>query len=196
MGSRKSYKMGGLKGNNKERQRIMAMPSKHISFIEDCYELYEQKMFRVALAVLHDETLAEDAVQEAFLQLIRHKVYFKKADSDDCKRYIITVIKNASINIYNKRKNENQIVSFSDNMENLCEEYTILSEDERFTEEGSECTPLMNTLPEKYYAVVDCLVVHDYTVAETAARLNITEANVRKRYERAKKMMREACGQT
>ena len=48
----------------------MALTSKQRSFIESCYELYEQKMFRVALAVLHDEKLAEDAVQDAFLQLI------------------------------------------------------------------------------------------------------------------------------
>ena len=172
----------------------MALPTNRISFIEDCYALYEQKMFRVALSVLHDESLAEDAVQDAFLQLIKHKVFFPQAESDDCKRYIITVIKNTSINIYNKRKNENQIVSYSDNLETLSDEYTILSEDEKDIE--AECTPLMKNLPEKYYAVVDCLVVHDYTVAETAARLNITEANVRKRYERAKKMMREACGHT
>ena len=64
----------------------MALPSKQRSFIERCYELYEQKMFRVALSVLHDEKLAEDAVQDVFLQLIRHKVYFCKEDSDDCKR--------------------------------------------------------------------------------------------------------------
>ena len=85
----------------------MALPSKQLRFIEDCYELYEQKMFRVALSVLHDESLAEDAVQDAFLQLIRHKVHFEKTDSDECKRYIITVIKNASINIYNKMYNRN-----------------------------------------------------------------------------------------
>ncbi len=84
----------------------MALHAKHISFIEKCYELYEQKMFRVALSVLHDESLAEDAVQDAFLQLIRHEVHFKDAGSDDCKRYMITVIRNASINIYNKKKNE------------------------------------------------------------------------------------------
>ena len=86
----------------------MALPSKQHAFIEDCYELYEQKMFRVALAILHDEKLAEDAVQDAFLQLIRHKVFFRKVDSDDCKRYILATIKNASINIYNKRKSENR----------------------------------------------------------------------------------------
>lgn len=166
----------------------MALPSKQRSFIEHCYELYEQKMFRVALSVLHDDKLAEDAVQDAFLQLIRHKVYFGKADSDDCKRYIITVIKNASINIYNKRNNEKRIVSYSDNLEEICGEQAI--EDDK-NEPEAECTPLLNSLPPKYYNVVNCLVIHDYSVAETAEMLGITEANVRKRYERARKMMRQ-----
>lgn len=166
----------------------MALPSKQHAFIEDCYELYEQKMFRVALAILHDEKLAEDAVQDAFLQLIRHKVFFRKADSDDCKRYIITVIKNASINIYNKRNNENRIVSYSDNLEAVCSEQAI--EDDK-NEPEAECAPLLNSLPPKYYNVVNCLVIHDYSVAETAEMLGITEANVRKRYERARKMMRQ-----
>lgn len=170
----------------------MALPSKQRSFIEHCYELYEQKMFRVALSVLHDEKLAEDAVQNAFLQLIRHKVYFRKADSDDCRRYIITVIKNASINIYNKRCNENRIVSYSDNLEEICGEQAI--EDDR-SEPAAECTPLLNSLPPKYYNVVNCLVIHDYSVAETAEMLGITEANVRKRYERARKMMRQCLEQ-
>jgi RNA polymerase sigma-70 factor (ECF subfamily) len=172
----------------------MALPSKQISFIEKCYGLYEQKMFRVALSVLHDETLAEDAVQEAFLQLIRHKVYFAKADSDDCKRYIITVIRNASINIYNKRKNESQVVSFTENLEAVCGSEAIAPDE--ITEAENDYEPLMKTLPEKYYDVVYCLVVKDYSISETARRLGITEANVRKRYERAKKMMRQNLGET
>ena len=172
----------------------MALHSKQLSFIEKCYELYEQKMFRVALSVLHDEPLAEDAVQDAFLQLIKHEVHFDNAGSDDCKRYIITVIKNASINIYNKRKNENKVVSYPEDLEAVCDSNSIETTD--IHDGGAEVTPLMNSLPRKYYDVVECLVVRDYSVAETAERLNITEANVRKRYERAKKMMREAYGQT
>ena len=172
----------------------MALPSKQHAFIEDCYELYEQKMFRVALAVLHDEKLAEDAVQDAFLQLIRHKVCFRKADSDDCKRYVLATIKNASINIYNKRKSENKVVSFTENLEAVCGD--TAAEPEYKNDIGAECTPLMNSLPEKYYDVVECLVVRDYSVQETADRLGISEANVRKRYERAKKMMRQAIDQT
>ena len=76
-----------------------------VSFIEDCYRLYEQKMYRVAYRVLNDEGQAEDAVSEAFIRLMKKDVFFEDAKSDDCKRYIIKVIKNVSINIYNKNKN-------------------------------------------------------------------------------------------
>ena len=85
---------------------------KQISFIEDCYRLYENKMYYVAYGILHDEGLAEDAVQDAFLRLMKHEVHFTSAESDDCKRYIITVIRNASINIYNKKKRESELESF------------------------------------------------------------------------------------
>ena len=171
----------------------MALPTNRISFIEDCYALYEQKMFRVALAVLHDESLAEDAVQDAFLQLIKHKVFFPKADSDDCKRYIITVIKNASINIYNKRKNETKIVSFTENLEEIVSSEVVEPDIE--SEDGSVCTPLIDSLPEKYHDVVEYLVIRDYSVRQTAEKLGISEANVRKRYERAKKLMRQDCSE-
>ena len=170
----------------------MALPVNRISFIESCYELYEQKMFRVALSVLHDESLAEDAVQDAFLQLIKHKVFFPKADSDDCKRFIITVIKNASINIYNKRKNENKIVSFTENLEEVISSEAVEPDVE--SEDGAICTPLINSLPEKYQDVVLCLVVRDYSVKETADKLGISEANVRKRFERAKKPFISSAG--
>lgn len=35
------------------------------------YELYEQPMYRIAYAVLHNSYLAEDAVSEAFVRLIK-----------------------------------------------------------------------------------------------------------------------------
>ncbi len=48
----------------------MALPTNRISFIEDCYALYEQKKFRVALSVLHDESLAEDADRKGGLYTV------------------------------------------------------------------------------------------------------------------------------
>ena len=68
------------------------------------YEVYEQPMYRIAYAVLHDQGLAEDAVSEAFLRLIGKLHKLSDCNSDRTKNYIIKVIKSTSINIYRRNK--------------------------------------------------------------------------------------------
>ena len=163
----------------------MQMARKQVKFIETCYKLYEQKMYYVAYSILHDEGKAEDAVQDAFLKLMKHEVQFERADSDDCKRYIITVIRNAAITIYNKTKKESEYMYLTDKDERA--EAAVTMDPDSDTDWKS----LIETLPEKYREVVECLVIKEYTTRETATKLNITEANVRKRYERAKQLMKD-----
>ncbi|MBQ9609599.1 MAG: sigma-70 family RNA polymerase sigma factor [Lachnospiraceae bacterium] len=157
---------------------------KEISFIEDCYRLYEQKMYHVAYRILHDEGCAEDAVHEAFIRMMKKDVFFEDACSDDCKRYIIKVIKNVSINIYNKNKRKNEVIYLSDR------EDEIPYEDERLNSDDIDIREYISYLPDKYYDVVDCLINKNLSVKETAKELDITETNVRKRFERAKAMLR------
>ncbi|SNU08085.1 RNA polymerase sigma-70 factor, ECF subfamily [Lachnospiraceae bacterium] len=163
----------------------MQMARKQVRFIETCYKLYEQKMYYVAYSILHDEGKAEDAVQDAFLKLMKHEVQFERADSDDCKRYIITVIRNAAITIYNKTKKESEYMYLTDKDERA--EAAV----DMDLDSDTDWKSLIETLPEKYREVVECLVIKEYTTRETATKLNITEANVRKRYERAKQMMKD-----
>lgn len=161
------------------------MPDKgtSIKFIETLYTLYEQKMYQAAYRILHDSWLAEDAVQEAFIKLMNHRVYFEDAESEDCKRYIITVIRHSSITIYNKRKRENEILYLTDEGTNF-QKVSLTEAPETDLED------LISALPEKYYAVVSCLAVKSLSVKETAAELGITDVTVRKRFERAKKMLK------
>lgn len=164
---------------------IMHSKRASIKFIENIYKLYEQKMYHVAYSILHDEGLAEDAVQEAFIKLMKHNVYFEEPLSDNCKRYIITVIKNSSINIYNKKKKEQEIIYFpgeDTKIKNISSENSI--------EEYADIEELASFLPAKYYMVVKCLTIKNLSVKETASELGITEANVRKRFERAKIMLK------
>ena len=163
----------------------MHMAKKQVKFIETCYKLYEQKMYYVAYSILHDEGRAEDAVHDAFVKLMKHEVQFDRADSDDCKRYIITVIKNSAISIYNKIKKESEYMYLTDKDEraDVAVEMNLDSD--------TDMESLINSLPKKYYDVVYYLIVREYTTRETAEKIGITEANVRKRYERAKQMIRE-----
>jgi RNA polymerase sigma-70 factor (ECF subfamily) len=156
-----------------------------LRFIERCYRLYEQKMYQVAYSILRDEGMAEDAVQEAFLKLMNSDTYFDDVKSDDCKRYIITVIKHSSITIYNKKKREQQVIYLSDQDDDFAQ-----LEEGADDEDRQNLRLLMDKLPDKYYEVVDCMVVKELSVKETAKELAITEANVRKRFQRAKLLLK------
>lgn len=163
----------------------MRNSSKSSRFIEKCYKLYEQKMYQVAYSILRDEGMAEDAVQEAFVKLMKSDTSFADVKSDDCKRYIITVIKHASITIYNKRKKEQELIYLSDREEEFEQEDVQEVDDEK-----EQILMAMNQLPEKYYSVLDCMIIKEMSVKETAKALSITEANVRKRFERAKVLLK------
>ena len=58
-------------------------------------------------------------------------------------------------------------------------------------EEGGGIKDLISVLPSRYYDVVDCLALKNLSVRETAKRLGISEENVRKRFERAKKRLKK-----
>ena len=96
----KKAQNGMIKKQNKGTRDGKAL----VDFMERCYRLYEQKMYRAAYRILQDSAWAEDAVQEAFLKLMKGQVYFEDACSDDCKKYMITVIRHSAIDIYNQKK--------------------------------------------------------------------------------------------
>lgn len=172
------------------KQNIKMQDGKALAaFMEKCYQLYEQKMYQAAYRILQDSGWAEDAVQEAFLKLMKGQVYFEDACSDDCKKYIITVIRHSAIDIYNKKKREQEVLHF-------CGEALYRERDARqkqnFCEEDVDVKELISSLRPRYLDVVECLAVKNLSVRETAEKLGISEANVRKRFERAKKKLKQA----
>jgi len=142
-------------------------------------------MYRVAYSILNDQHAAEDAVQEAFLKLMKSNRVFDDAESDDCKRYIIAVIKSAAISTYRIRKRESNVISLTD-----LEETMESKSDEQDGNEASDLKGILNSLPSKYKDVVQCLVIDNLSVRETSSRLHISESCVRKRFERAKKKLK------
>lgn len=166
---------------------LMRIQREEKRFIEKCYRLYEQKMYQVAYSILRDSGLAEDAVQEAFLKLMNSDTRFADPKSEDCKRYIITVIKHASIDMYNKKRREQEVFYFTDDSPGMGNGAGPQA-DRREAE--FDLNELISDLPPKYYAVANCLAVKELSVKETAAELGISESAVRKRFERAKLMLK------
>ena len=76
------------------------------SFVENVYLKYEQDMYKVALGILHNKQDAEDAVHDAFIQIVRNVDKIIQVDRPKLRGFLVIIIRNCSINIYRKRKKD------------------------------------------------------------------------------------------
>ena len=80
------------------------MPNNEEDIIDSLYKLYEQSMYYEAYKILHDEYLAEDAVHEAFLRLIRNRNKISNPSSREVRNYAYKTLKSAALDIYRRQK--------------------------------------------------------------------------------------------
>lgn len=156
------------------------------------YELYEQPMYRIAYAVLHNSYLAEDAVSEAFVRLIKRLDRIGDTDSPKTRNYVIKVIKSTSINIYRKNKQfyirelpiDEETMQLPDPLVNV--------EDRVLTEETDELLSRVNGI-DREIILLRCS--DGLSWREVAGKVSLTESSVRKRFERARKKITETKGE-
>ena len=134
---------------------------------EQLYLTYRQTMFYVANSVLHDTQLAEDAVHQAFLRIMDHMG-----------------------NISKIRKKQ-AVLSF-DELADWSVERTASPGNEIESREGYDCLiELIGQMPESYRSVLLLKYDNGYSTAEIASMLNLTEENVKKRIQRARKKLEQ-----
>lgn len=134
------------------------------------YETYRHLMMKVALNVLKDTFLAEDAVHEAFIKIAKNMEKIGEIDATATKRYLLTITKNATIDIYRKRNHQFQR--------------------EIYVDDG--ILDILRCLPVKYRDVFLLKYSGNMDNDEIAKVLNITEGTIRQRLSRGKIMIQEA----
>lgn len=75
------------------------------------YETYHRLMHWEALRVLQDRQLAEDAVQESFLRMIKNFHKIGEISCPQTKRFVVIIVRNAARNLLAK---ENRLRSMQD----------------------------------------------------------------------------------
>ena len=151
--------------------------------IKRMYELYEQEMYRTAFSILHDGYSAEDAVHDAFLRIIANRDKIILPDSPKSRAYAVKAARSAAIDIYRQKKRAAERETVLDDADEYGAEYdcTIAC--------GGDIGDYIAKLPEKYGTVVKNRLEYGLTCAETAAVMRLSESCVKKRYERAKKLL-------
>lgn len=156
------------------------------------YNLYEQPMYRVAYAILHNKCQAEDAVSDAFIKIAENLDKIKNPDSEKTRCYIIKIIKNESINQYRRNQRESERFVSTESIADI-EDNQMESAMEQAELEDMLDGVLLK-IPEKYRKIMIMRCVYEMSFQEIAEELNEKASTVRKQYERAKKMLLKAFG--
>ena len=171
-----------------------------IRFIERCYKLYEQKMYHVAYCILRDEGLAEDAVQETFLRIIKSFDHVEEILSPRTKRFVVIIARNAALTILSKEKRIMDMHEFvglhsdsdEESEENISRMWGNLSSgvDETIDEVlVGELTEAVKSLPEWAADAIMLSAVYGCSVQETAVILGVSRETAKKRIQRARALL-------
>ena len=157
------------------------------------FELYEQKMYRVAYAVLGDEGQAEDAVMAAFEGIVRTGRVPENPASKEAEWLACASVRNAAIDQY--RRNARERAHTAPAAEDaLAVAGSAAEEPEQAALAQAGFEAMVDSLKEPYREVLQERFGEDRSVRETASRLGISQANVRKRQQRAIAQIRNLRG--
>lgn len=141
-------------------------------------EKYIDTVYRAALSCCKNKADAEDAVQNAFMKLLKTDTEF--TDDEHIKRWLIRVAVNECKNVWKSFRYRN-IVSFEE----------LEKEPEYFDSSQSELFSEIMKLPKKYSTVIHLYYYEGYSVKEISEILNISQSNVQIRLMRARNKLKE-----
>ena len=160
---------------------------------------YNRRLYRTARAILKDDSLAEDALQEAYLAAFRHMDEFRGDAA--LGTWLTRIVVNQALQALRRTRRDRVVVPFedsdaqhealnvADSPDTGPENMLLRSQTRRLIERN------IDALPEGYRTVFVLREVEDLTVEETAAALDIPAATVRTRLFRAKARLRESLAQ-
>ena len=157
------------------------------TLFEQWYIRYRQTMYAVAYGVLHNKEDAEDAVHQAFVNLAEKYEVAAAVPEGEMKAFVIVITRNTAINLYRRNKRDaEQFTTLDDN-------YSEPVETDFFEQIDYEMlVQTIMTLPPKYKDVLFLRYVQELSAKEVADLIGIPAETVRKRTERAKKLLKLA----
>ena len=156
---------------------------------EKIYLLYRGLMLSRAYDILRDRQLAEDAVHNAFLRILKNIKKLNDSQSPSTKSYVMVVLENVAKTMYAKRKKE-KVYELS---ENIPEDFDVQRDTEiKLTAEA--VAEKLTLLPDKYRDVLLLKFINGLNDKEIALSLGISDSAARKRLQRAREKLKALLG--
>jgi RNA polymerase sigma-70 factor, ECF subfamily len=141
---------------------------------------YNQRLYRVARAIVRDDTMAEDVMQEAYLSAFRNLAKFRGDAS------LATWLTRIVVNKATDRRQRADILLPLDALDKIDPEVTAARSQIRHLLERA-----IDNLPEPFRVVFVMRMVEQLDTRETASALGLREETVKTRLHRAKALMRK-----
>jgi RNA polymerase sigma-70 factor (ECF subfamily) len=165
-------------------RQLLAAQQWHEAF-ELLLERFKDKVFRLAVSMLRDQTQAEDAAQEIFLRIWKGLPGYHGEAS--LSTWIYTISRNTCLTELKKRA-ARPTVSLSDPaLEETLEALPALQTTDRASGAAMDAQVMLAQLPEKYRRVITLFYLEQKAYEEVAAMLGIPLGTVKTLLFRAKK---------
>ena len=152
------------------------------------YKKYKDYSLNLAFSLLHNHNAAEDAVQDTFEYLAEHPWRILDYEEKSAKWFLSELIKDFSNNIIRKesaiKREPLDIVDMNITDENF------LKEMESVRTQDIKAAVLQ--LSQTDQAIVRLFYIHDFKTKEIAQILKLSDANVRKRLQRARNALKKS----
>lgn len=148
---------------------------------------YAGALYRVAYSVLRNPADAEDAVQEAFVRVLRHRDQLPEVR--DARVWLIRIVWNVVLDRKRRMKTRPETDDVSEMARVLPSEGLTAEERAAAAEHHAHVLGCVEQLPVKEREVLQLSAFEELSSVEIAAVLGISESSVRSRLFRARNLM-------
>ncbi len=162
---------------------LIDLPEEKDKFTQ-IYNEYKDLMLNLAYSILKEKSEAEDAVHEAFLRILKNLHKIDEISCPKTKGFVVVIVKNVSKTMLQKRK-KHKTLEIIEDIVGINQNVVADEIDAKYV---AEC---IEKMPEIYKEVLYVKYRFDCSLNETAKILGISKSAVEKRFQRAKKLLKE-----
>ncbi len=177
-----------MKAKNREREATQAADAS----VERLVMAYSGTMYRVANSVLRNAADAEDAVQEAFVRVLKKRGQL--AEIRDERVWLVRIVWNIVLDRKRRMKTRPESEDVADFARILVEQGLSAEEMAVAAQRHANVVRLMDELPVKEREVLFLSALEELSSVEIAAVLRTTESTVRSRLFRARALLGQKMG--
>jgi RNA polymerase sigma-70 factor (ECF subfamily) len=145
---------------------------------------YSTTLYRVAYSITRNAAEAEDAVQETFLRVLRHRE--KLGEIRDHRVWLVRITWNVVLDRKRRVKTRPETEDIADLVRTLPAKLPTAERTAISSQEHARILALIDTLPKKEREALLLSAVEELSTAQTAKVLKTTESSVRSRIFRAR----------